>query len=122
MDRKRATRDSWQNTPMPAARASLDLNRTFSEEEQQLLCLGRIPEVMEDKWFIYLDGDWLSFHRSWTEYGIYQVRLAHEDGVYRVAEALVNRDPAQYSSQDAERDAAILSDVLIDNLLLGRRM
>jgi hypothetical protein len=81
MGRKRATRDSWQNMPKPAARVSLDLNRTFSGEEHQLLCLGLIPEVMEDKWFSHVDGDWLSFHRSWTGYCIYLVRLAHEDGV-----------------------------------------
>jgi hypothetical protein len=98
------------------------LDRTFTEEEYQLLSLGLIPEVMEDKWFIYLDGDWLSFHRSWTGYCIYQVRLAHEDGTYRIAEVWVNRDPAQYSSQDAESDAAILSRILIDSFLLDRRL
>ena len=107
---------------MPAARARLDLNRTFTDEEYQLLSLGRIPEVMEDKWFIYLDGDWISFHRSWTGYCIYQVRLAYEDGQYRIAEVWVNRDPAQYSGQDAESDAVILSGVLIDSFLLDSRM
>jgi hypothetical protein len=105
--------------PMPAARARLDLDRTFTEEEYQLLRLGLIPEVMEDKWFIYLDGDWHSFHRSWTGYCIYQVRLAHDDSAYQIAEAWVNRDPAQYTSQDAESDMTTLSSVLIDQFLLN---
>jgi hypothetical protein len=73
---------------MPAARASLIFNRTFPEEEYQLLGLGLIPEVMEDKWFIYLDGDWLVVHRGWTGYCwlLYPPGPAsYEDGRYQVA-------------------------------------
>jgi hypothetical protein len=93
---------------MSAARASLDLDRTCTDEEYQLLSLGVIPQVMEDKWSIYLDGDWLFFYPSWTRYCTYHARLAHEDGIYQIAEAWVNRDPAQYSGQDTFSDAGIL--------------
>ena len=31
---------------------------------------GHIPEMMEDKWFIYWQDDRLFFHRSWTGYCI----------------------------------------------------
>lgn len=27
---------------------------------------GFVPVQMEHKWFIYFEGDWLRFHRSWT--------------------------------------------------------
>jgi hypothetical protein len=52
MDRKRATHDSWKIVPMSEARVRLRLNRTFTEEEYQLLRPGLIPEEMEDRWFI----------------------------------------------------------------------
>jgi hypothetical protein len=107
---------------MPDERATLSLERTFSEDEYGLLSLGHIPQEMEDRWFAYLDGDWLSFHRSWTGYCIYQVRLARESAGYRVAEAWVNRDPDQYPSKSDESDVAILSGLLIDGLLLQKRL
>jgi hypothetical protein len=80
---------------------------------------------MEDKWFIYWQNDWLSFHRSWTGVCQYQVRVERNGAQYRVAEAWANRDPEQSlvtdESQDADRDfeRALLL-FLIDRLLLGR--
>ena len=47
---------------------------------------GMIPEVMEDKWFIYWKDDALFFHRSWTGFCIYVVRFA-ADGENKVLKA-----------------------------------
>ena len=116
---QRATRDSWKIIPMPAAQGHLQIDRTFSEEDYQRLSKGRIPQAMEDKWFIYLDGDWLSFHRSWTGYCIYRVRLDRRESTHHSAEAWANRDVTQYSYPSDDEDAANLL-FLIDVLLLGR--
>ena len=61
---------------------------------------GVIPEMMEDKWFIFLEEDVLYFHRSWTGFCIYQVRMKKEGAEYRVVEALVNRNPSEFSTTD----------------------
>ncbi|WP_055669727.1 hypothetical protein [Desnuesiella massiliensis] len=62
----RDKRDSWKNECMLSETEIFMLNRIIHQEEFELLEYGRIPEVMEDKWFIYYDGGKLYFHRSWT--------------------------------------------------------
>jgi len=76
---------------------------------------------MEDKWFIYLEQDWLYFHRSWTGFCTYAVRLSATGEGTRVVEAWVTRDPAQYRTADDQRDAEILG-YLVERLLLGRKV
>jgi hypothetical protein len=75
---------------------------------------------MEDKWFIFLEEDWLYFHRSWTGLCIYQIRLERNENGYIVAEALANREPGQNPQTDEKYDAALLN-FLVDNFLLGER-
>ncbi len=113
---KIADRNSWKNTPLPSQRARLDVKRVFSHEEYRLLCKGVIPEVMEDKWFIFMENDVLYFHRSWTGHCIYEV---HFDNRQTVCEAWVNRDSNSYKETDTVYDKKLLL-FLIDNLLLGK--
>ena len=116
-----ATRQSWPNVqPLPEQHACLPFQREFTPEEYELIRYGLIPEAMEDKWFIFLEGDVLYFHRSWTGYCIYQLRLRKDGPNYTVAEALANRDARQYSGADDGYDEKLLT-FLIDNLLLGNR-
>ena len=115
-----ATRESWSNVrPLPEQRALLSLQREFTKQEYELMRYGLIPEVMEDKWFIFLEDDVLYFHRSWTGNCIYQLTLKKDGARYKVAEALVNRDASQYSGTDDGYDEKLLT-FLIDCLLLGR--
>ena len=114
-----ATRESWTNQPLPEKRSALALRRDFTGEEYEALRRGLIPQAMEDKWFIFMEGDTLFFHRSWTGFCIYQVSLRREGAGYVVAEALVNRDASQYSGGSEGYDLKLLS-FLIDNFLLGK--
>jgi hypothetical protein len=84
--------------------------------EHARLCDGLVPEEMEDKWFIVFDGGALWFHRSWTGLCVYRVRFAEEDGRFRVSEAIMNRDPAQYRSTDDAHDADLVARIM-DGLL-----
>jgi hypothetical protein len=113
------TRQSWSNLPLPQQRACLFFPREFTAEEYEQIRHGVIPEAMEDKWFIFLEDDVIYFHRSWTGFCIYQLNLKKDESNYTVVEALVNRDPSQYSATDEEYDKKLLT-FLIDNLLLGR--
>jgi hypothetical protein len=73
---------------------------------------------LEDKWFIYLEEDWLYIHRSWTGNCIHQVRFASEDTQHRIAEAWVNRDQTQYVEVNDKTDVDLLLK-LIDWLIQG---
>ena len=104
---------------MPEARVRLELARSFTSDEYARLERGLIPQEMEDKWFIYLEDDWLNFHRSWTGFCIYRVRLRQEQDTYTVTEVWVNRDYEQYQGRNARVDKKTLT-FLIERLLLGR--
>lgn len=108
-----ATRNDWKTTPLPAATAALRLDRVYTVIEFERIKQGNIPREMEDKWFAFYEEPWLYLHRSWTGFGVYQVRFEAVDGGSRVAEALVSRDPDQYRSTDATSDAVLLA-VLLD--------
>lgn len=117
--REPAARDSWTIHPLPEARARLPYERAFSQTECERLRLGFIPADVDDHWFIYHEDDWLYFHRSWTGFCVYQLRLEPVEGGCRVAETWVSRDPEQYRydrvSKDEERRTL---NILIDRLLL----
>ena len=73
MPNRAAQPDDWKTQPLPAGHSQIDLNRTFSLDELARIKHGLIPEVMEDKWFIYWQDDGLFFYRSWTGFCIYIV-------------------------------------------------
>lgn len=103
-----ATRDNWKITPLATARSAIACDRTYSAEEMKTLKQGYVPQDMDDKWFAFFEEPWLFLHRSWTGFGIFQVRF--EGG--RVAEAWVSRDPEQYTNTDDTGDSLLLALVL----------
>jgi hypothetical protein len=114
-----ATRDSWKHRPLPDARAALAYARTFDRAEHARLQRGLVPDQMEDKWFIFLDGERLFFHRSWTGTCIYAVKLRAAGEGVAVEEAWANRAPEEYRETDDAYDAKVLG-FLVERLLLGR--
>lgn len=104
---------------MPRSRQRLPFARSFTQEEVDRISLGLVPQRMQDKWFIFLEDDHLFFHRSWTGHCMHQLRLETREQAYAVAEAWVNREPAQYRNTDDEYDVALLR-FLTDGLLLGQ--
>jgi hypothetical protein len=112
-----ATRGSWNALPLPAARAAIPVAREYTAAEHARIARGFIPRDMDDRWFIYLEGDTLFLHRSWTGACIFVVRFAPAGAGYRIAEAWANRDPVQYRVTDIHADATDIAR-LIDLLLL----
>lgn len=116
-----ATRQSWKNLkPLPSKRSSISLERTFSQQEFGRLCRGYIPERMEDKWFIFREGDVIFFHRSWTGSCIFELHLAQEGSRYAVGHLYANRDESQYRGATDAYDVRLVT-YLIDTLLLNQR-
>lgn len=110
---------SWKHLPEPAEREPLAFEAQFTPIEYEQLALGLVPDAMEDKWFIYLENDWLRFHRSWTGAYIYALRLKRAPAGFSVVESWVNRNPAQYKGCDAAYDRKLLG-FLIDAFLLKK--
>lgn len=119
MTKQRATADSWKTKPMPAASKELPVDGSFSREEYVRLSQGFIPQSQEDRWFIYLEDDWLYFHRSWTGTCVFQLQIVPADDHYQAVKAIANRDPEQYRNEDDAYDVQLMS-YLVDHLLLGR--
>jgi len=122
-----ANRNDWRTTPLPKARASRTLERGYTAAEFARIREGRVPKEMEHRWFAFFEEPWLYVHRSWTGIGIFQVRFEQvrfeqvrfeqvrfepTDGVIRVVEALVNRDPEEYGGTDDIADAQRLAAML----------
>lgn len=66
MTAKRAVATDWNTKPLPEQRTTFALDRVFSPNEMDRIRAGLIPDVMEDKWFIYWRDKALYLHRSWT--------------------------------------------------------
>lgn len=104
---------------MPELRKELLLDGQYSREEFVTISQGLVPKTPADKWFIYLDDEWLYFYRSASGSCIFQLQIAPNDHGYVADVLLVNQDPRQYRSLSDEYDVALVS-YLIDAVLLGR--
>jgi hypothetical protein len=116
---EKATASSWKTKPMPDAQKELRLSGVYSAEEYEKISYGYLPKSQEDKWFIYLEGDWLNFHRSWTGTCVFKLEIVLNNCKYHATKAIVNRDPEQYRNTNDQQDVALIA-YLIDSLLLGR--
>ncbi|WP_420628293.1 hypothetical protein [Candidatus Leptofilum sp.] len=119
MSKQRATAVSWPNKPMPELRKELLLDGQYTREEFVTISQGLIPKTPDDKWFIYLEDEWLYFHRSVSGSCIFQLQIVSDENGYVPDVLLVNQDPRQYRSLSDEYDVALVA-YLIDAILLGR--
>lgn len=111
----------WKTRPLPRKRTTISLDRMFSKKDMARIRRGVVPRQMEDKWFIYWEGDSLYFHRSWTGFCFYIVRFTEEVAGWRMIEAMVNRNPKQYRETSDEIDRKRIP-FLVDVLLLHRNV
>ena len=97
---------------MPREKELIPLDGYYSELDVERMMKGIIPKDMDDKWFIYYRDGWLYFHRSWTGFCIFQVKLSNSKSGKQITEAWVNRDKTQYDSDGIEEDAFMLSQAI----------
>ncbi len=113
--------DSRKTEPMPNQCTELDFAETFTPDEfEKKISHGLIPKEMEDKWHIYLDGNTLYLHRSWSGHCIYKIEFTRDSEKYSAVKTIVNRDPEQYRETNDSYDSKMLH-FLISNLLLGKK-
>ncbi len=107
--------DDWKRLPFEEM-VAIPYRAAFDHKQFAKLSAGLLPRAMEDKWFVYLAGDELCFHRSWTGQGVYQVTMAQDRETYKVNNALCSNK--MLVENDREYQSQLL-DFLICNLLLG---
>jgi hypothetical protein len=112
-----ADKDSWKREPFTGG-LPIPFQATFSSTELSRLRKGLIPKSMDDKWFIYFESPYLYLHRSWTGKLIYRVELRMVGEGASVVECL--SDPETLNRMGTDFQAALV-DVVISNLLLGKR-
>lgn len=99
-------------SPIRAPVAIPPPNMLISREDMQAIAAGYAPMDMNDKWFAFMDDNRLFLHRSWTGYGIYEVRFAAKESGFVATSAWIESDPGRqrgdFDPQDfdpiAERD------------------
>ncbi len=78
---------------------------------------GYVPHMMEEKWFIFMEGDRLFLHRSWTGLGVYEATFAPVDGGYVIESAVVTGDRSEYKRSSDQDESLILEMIITGHLL-----
>ena len=114
--KKPANKKSWKTEPFGEV-LEIPYTAFFSSEEFEKLKIGLVPEVMEDKWFIYFNNNELRYYRSWTGFPVFKVLLKSVGNDYAVNSASASKQTIDSWGEDYS--AAILN-FLTSNLLLGK--
>ena len=95
--------------------------RVWIEEEMGQVRLGYIPSIMDEKWFLFMEGNRLFAHRSWTGLGVYEATFAPVDGGYVIESAVVTGNRSEYE-RSSDQDESQILEVLIAGHLLGQSL
>ena len=96
---KVAEKTDWKNFPMSEQTEYFTIDINYDEQQLETIKKGLIPEVMEDKWFIYFEDNKLYCHRSWTGYCIFIIEFLDKSiGV------TATRDSKIYKTTGIEED------------------
>jgi hypothetical protein len=107
-----ASRNDWDNKPLPEQHATLKVERRFSEAEMDAIRHGFVPWEMGQKWFIYFEDNTLYMHRSWTGSCIYVAKFRKVGDEYEITHLLANRDPEQVKHMDDAEYVAFFLETL----------
>ncbi|MFC5216705.1 hypothetical protein [Streptomyces coerulescens] len=93
--------------------------RIWSDEDWERIQLGYAARDMDEKWNVFAEDEVVFLHRSWTGRGVFEATFAPEgDGGWRIASAVVERDPERYRGTDDDYDCLML-ELVISAIVLG---
>ena len=116
--RVKARRSSWRIEPLTIPQPIPAPARVWTNDEMDSIRRGYVPSIMDEKWFIFMEGNCLFAHRSWTGVGIYEATFAYTEGGYVIESAVVTGDETKYRRSSDEEESQTL-EVLIASYLLG---
>jgi hypothetical protein len=82
-----ATRSTWWLVEPLRPLTPIPYSDEFSAQELQTISRGFVPRDMDDRWFIFREGDSVFLHRSWTGHLMYRVDLEITENRARVLAA-----------------------------------
>ncbi|MEU1034471.1 hypothetical protein ABZ402_38355 [Streptomyces mirabilis] len=115
------TRESFRrlhpiSTPRPVSQLP---DRVWTDEDWDRIRRGYRARDMDEKWNVFVEGDVLFMHRSWTGHGVYEVSFAPAAGRgRRIASAVVEADGERYRSMGDEYDC-LMMELIISAIVLG---
>ncbi|WEH12363.1 hypothetical protein [Streptomyces sp. VNUA24] len=115
------TRESFRrlhpiSTPRPVSQIP---DRVWTDEDWDRIQRGYRARDMDEKWNVFVEGDVLFMHRSWTGHGVYEVSFAPAAGRgRRIASAVVEADGERYRSRGDEHDC-LMMELIISAIVLG---
>ncbi|WP_328834772.1 hypothetical protein [Streptomyces europaeiscabiei] len=94
-------------------------DRVWTDEDWDRIQRGYRARDMDEKWNVFVEGDVLFMHRSWTGHGVYEVSFAPAAGRgRRIASAVVEVDGERYRSRGDEYDC-LMMELIISAIVLG---
>ncbi|MGW2291359.1 hypothetical protein [Streptomyces phaeochromogenes] len=115
------TRESFRrlhpiSTPRPVSQLP---DRVWTDEDWDRILRGYRARDMDEKWNVFVEGDVLFLHRSWTGRGVYEVSFAPAAGSgRRIASAVVEADGKRYRSMGDEY-GCLMMELIISAIVLG---
>ncbi|ENM8676581.1 hypothetical protein AB8302_004613, partial [Vibrio parahaemolyticus] len=107
-------RHDWKVKEVPDQKIDLGFKKAFSNSDANKILRGHKPAEMEDKWFIYSEGSWVYFVRSWTGHYIFGIELSNNmQGEISVISSWVNGNNEIYRSQGRGRDIEVLNGIIM---------
>lgn len=116
----KARRSRWKAEPLADPQPIPPPARVWTSSEMGAIRRGYVPQIMDEKWFIFMEGNRLFAHRSWTGIGIYEAAFARTSDGYVIESAVVTGDDTKYRRSSDEAESQTL-EVLIVSHLLGEQ-
>ena len=114
---RKARRSNWRIERLAIPQPIPPPSRVWNDDEMDAIRRGYVPHIMDEKWFIFMEGNHLFAHRSWTGIGIYEATFASTEGGYVIESAAVTGDSTKYGRSSDEVESLTL-EVLIASYLL----
>ena len=94
-----ATSSDWETEPMPESAEEISIIKLaipIPPECMAILQKGHIPQEQEDHWFMYCDGEYIRYYRSWSGMCAFVAHYHKEDRYYIIDELIINRALAEF--------------------------
>ena len=102
---KVAISSDWETEPMPESAEEISIIKLaipISPECMAILQKGHIPQEQEDHWFMYCDGEYIRYYRSWSGQCAFVAHYHKEEESYIIDELTINRALAEFGVNGTE--------------------
>ena len=102
---KVAISSDWETEPMPESAEEISIIKLaipITYEDMAILQKGHIPQEQEDHWFMYCDGEYIRYYRSWSGKCAFIAHYHKEEECYFIDELTINRALAEFGVNGTE--------------------